>query len=62
MPVPVLPGIPALQEEIIACRLCPRLNEHCAEMARVKRRAYLDWEYGLVGQLARDGTHGFFVI
>jgi uracil-DNA glycosylase family 4 len=40
-----LPGIPALQEEIIACRLCPRLNEHCAEMARVKRRAYLDWEY-----------------
>jgi rhodanese-related sulfurtransferase len=25
-------------------------------------QAYLDWEYGLVGQLARDGTHGFFVI
>jgi rhodanese-related sulfurtransferase len=25
-------------------------------------QAYLDWEYGLVAQLARDGTHGFFVI
>jgi rhodanese-related sulfurtransferase len=25
-------------------------------------QAYLDWEYGLVGQLDRDGTHGFFVL
>jgi rhodanese-related sulfurtransferase len=25
-------------------------------------QAYLDWEYGLVDQLRRDGTHGFFVI
>jgi rhodanese-related sulfurtransferase len=25
-------------------------------------QAYLEWEYGLVDQLARDGTHGFFVI
>ena len=25
-------------------------------------QAYLDWEYGLVDQLERDGTHGFFVI
>jgi rhodanese-related sulfurtransferase len=25
-------------------------------------RAYLEWEYGLVDQLSRDGTHGFFVI
>jgi hypothetical protein len=25
-------------------------------------QAYLEWEYGLVAQLARDGTHGFFVI
>jgi hypothetical protein len=24
--------------------------------------AYLDWEYGLVEQLHRDGTHGFRVI
>ena len=25
-------------------------------------QAYLDWEYGLVDQLARDASHGFFVI
>jgi rhodanese-related sulfurtransferase len=25
-------------------------------------QAYLDWEYGLVDQLRRDETHGFFVI
>jgi len=25
-------------------------------------QAYLDWEFGLVEQLGRDGTHGFHVI
>lgn len=25
-------------------------------------QAYLEWEFGLVAQLERDGTHGFFVI
>ncbi len=25
-------------------------------------QAYFDWEYGLVDQLKKDGTHGFFVI
>jgi hypothetical protein len=25
-------------------------------------RAYIEWELGLVAQLSRDGTHGFFVI
>jgi len=25
-------------------------------------QAYLDWEYGLVDQLERDATHGFYVI
>jgi rhodanese-related sulfurtransferase len=29
---------------------------------RKMMQAYLDWEHGLVEQLARDGTHGFFVI
>jgi hypothetical protein len=24
--------------------------------------AYLEWEYGLVAQLGRDGTHGFRVL
>jgi rhodanese-related sulfurtransferase len=32
------------------------------DSVREKMQAYLDWEYGLVEQLARDGTHGFFVI
>lgn len=34
-----------LRNEIIQCERCPRLREHCREVARVKRRAYLDWEY-----------------
>ena len=25
-------------------------------------QAYLDWEFGLVDQLKKDGTHGFFVV
>ncbi|SEI39417.1 Rhodanese-related sulfurtransferase [Azotobacter beijerinckii] len=29
---------------------------------REAMQAYLDWEFGLVEQLGRDGTHGFFVI
>jgi uracil-DNA glycosylase len=35
----------ALQEKIIACRKCPRLIGHCSEVARVKRRAYMEWDY-----------------
>jgi len=30
--------------------------------AAAAMQAYLDWEFGLVGQLGRDGTHGFRVI
>jgi rhodanese-related sulfurtransferase len=32
------------------------------DSAREAMQAYLDWEYGLVAQLERDGTHGFRVI
>lgn len=32
-------------QEIIACRKCPRLVEWREEVARVKRKAYLDHEY-----------------
>ena len=35
----------ALNDGIVACERCPRLREYCAEVARVKRRAYQDWEY-----------------
>jgi rhodanese-related sulfurtransferase len=32
------------------------------EVSAGAMQAYLDWEYGLVEQLRRDATHGFFVI
>lgn len=35
----------ALNALIIKCDLCPRLRTHCTEVARVRRRAYMDWEY-----------------
>ena len=35
----------ALNREITACRKCPRLVAWREEVARVKRRAYRDWEY-----------------
>jgi uracil-DNA glycosylase family 4 len=34
-----------LNRKIIACHKCPRLVEYRAEVARVKRRAYRDWDY-----------------
>ncbi len=32
------------------------------DVAPTAMQAYLDWEYGLVDQLRRDATHGFYVI
>ncbi|MCK1744186.1 thiosulfate sulfurtransferase [Bradyrhizobium sp. 139] len=32
------------------------------EVAERAMQAYLDWEYGLVEQIRRDATHGFYVI
>jgi uracil-DNA glycosylase family 4 len=34
-----------LNNEVIACRRCPRLVTYREEVARVKRRAYLSWDY-----------------
>ncbi len=34
-----------LQEEIVHCGRCPRLRAYSAEIARVKRRAFRDWDY-----------------
>jgi uracil-DNA glycosylase family 4 len=34
-----------IQSEIAVCRLCPRLRDYTAEIARVKRRAYIEWDY-----------------
>src|SRR6202044_3447943 len=38
-------SLDALNARIITCDLCPRLRTHCTEVARVRRRAYADWEY-----------------
>lgn len=38
-------SLEALNSQITSCNLCPRLRTHCTEVARVRRRAYLDWEY-----------------
>src|SRR5215469_3580272 len=34
-----------LNARVTACNDCARLREHCVEIARVRRRAYADWEY-----------------
>lgn len=34
-----------LNEEIVACRKCPRLVKYREKVAREKRRAYREWEY-----------------
>ena len=34
-----------LHSEIQNCHRCPRLRQHCMQMAEVKRRAYRDWVY-----------------
>ena len=34
-----------MNQAVIECRLCPRLVAYREEIGRVKRRAYVDWEY-----------------
>src|SRR6266568_6992033 len=38
-------SLDALNDRIVACDRCSRLRSHCTEVARVRRRAYADWEY-----------------
>lgn len=38
-------SLDTLNARIIACERCPRLRDHCTEIARVRRRAYAEWEY-----------------
>jgi uracil-DNA glycosylase len=35
----------ALNDRIVACDRCVRLRAHCTEVARIRRKAYIDWEY-----------------
>ena len=39
------PWLPAQNKRVIACEHCPRLREHCAHIATVKRKAYQDHDY-----------------
>jgi uracil-DNA glycosylase family 4 len=40
-----LTALRILNQEIVQCRRCPRLVEYRESVARIKRRAFLDWEY-----------------
>lgn len=35
----------SLNRQIVKCEQCPRLREHCRQVAEEKRRAYADWTY-----------------
>lgn len=43
--MPGVTSLDTLNARIADCNLCPRLRAHCTEVARVRRRAYADWEY-----------------
>jgi uracil-DNA glycosylase family 4 len=38
-------SLEVLNARIVACKRCKRLRAYCAEVARVRKRAYLDCEY-----------------
>jgi uracil-DNA glycosylase family 4 len=38
-------SLEALNASIVSCERCPRLRAHCTQIARVRRRAYEEWEY-----------------
>lgn len=43
--MPAHASLEELNARIVECNLCPRLRAHCTEIARVRRRAYAEWEY-----------------
>src|ERR1700679_3682882 len=38
-------SLAVLNERVVACERCTRLRTYWAEVARVRRRAYIDYEY-----------------
>ena len=38
-------SLAAVSRAVIACERCPRLRAHCEQVAREKRRAYMDQDY-----------------
>lgn len=45
MRMSTLKHLAILNRQIVACQKCPRLVAYCRDVARNKRRAFLDWEY-----------------
>jgi len=44
MPAPEA-ALLSLQQEVVACRRCPRLRAWCTRVAALKRAAFRDWDY-----------------
>lgn len=38
-------SIPQISSDVIACEHCPRLRKHCLEIARIKRKQFVNDEY-----------------
>jgi len=43
--IPVSEALAKINETIVQCRKCPRLVRYLDDVARIKRRAYRDWNY-----------------
>jgi uracil-DNA glycosylase family 4 len=41
----IITDLERVARDVVACERCPRLRAYCAEIARVKRKAYLHEEY-----------------
>src|ERR1041385_4591072 len=41
----MMTSLQVLENEIVNCARCPRLREHSAQIAQLKRRAYREWVY-----------------
>ena len=45
MPEQTARSLDELNQQIISCDRCPRLRQHCQQVASVRKKAYADWEY-----------------
>ncbi|HTD36424.1 MAG TPA: uracil-DNA glycosylase [Candidatus Limnocylindrales bacterium] len=40
-----MPKLETIERRVVACRRCPELRAYCAEIGRVKKRAFIDHDY-----------------
>lgn len=40
-----MPNLETIERRVVACRRCPELRDYCAEIGRVKKRAFADHDY-----------------